>query len=380
MTHDQQEDWNPLAPSVLADQRQAYDRMREECPVANSKFLEWSLFRHADVAAVLADPATFTNTARFPAIPNGLNPPEHGPFNTALAAFFSQEPMAKLEPDARALSAKLLEPLGKTGEAEFIAAFVKPFVFKTLCAMLGWPEHHWKQLARWVAGNAQVAVSGDGSAGKALADEFAALVLDNLDAHRSVPHMPVDATARLLLTEVNATQLSDADIVTLLRNWVAGHGTTADALGIVIMHVAKNADLQKQLRRSPAGIPAAIEEILRMDGPLVANRRMTTREVVIQGRAIPQDAALSLMWIAANRDPRTFPDPDTIKLDRNNAASLVWGQGIHLCIGAPLARLEMRVALEELLARTTCFEATGAEPVRGACPGNGLAALNLRFE
>jgi cytochrome P450 len=379
MPHDHH-DWNPLDPSVLEDQRKTYDRMREQCPVAHSTLMEWSLFRHADVAAVLADPATFINTSRFPAIPNGLNAPEHGPYNTALAKFFSKEPMATLEPDARAIGTALLEPLLKRTEVEFIDAFVTTFVFRTLCALLGWPADQWQQLARWVEGNAQVAVSGDAVAGKTLAEDFAALVRANLQAHRTAAQAPVAATARLLQVEVNGARLSDADIVTVLRNWVAGHGTTADALGIVVMHLARNADLQEQLRMSPALIPAAIEEVLRNDGPLVANRRTTTRAVEIHGQAIPQDASLSLMWIAANRDPRAFAEADAIKLDRDNTASLVWGQGIHLCIGAPLARLEMRVALEELLARTTRFALTPDTPVRKVYPGNGLAALHLRFE
>ncbi len=380
MTHDQQEDWNPLDAAVLGDQRQAYDRMREQCPVAHSKFMGWSLFRHEDVVAVLADPATFINTSRFPAIPNGLNPPEHGPYNAALAAFFSSEDMAKLESDTRATATQLLEPLYHSGEVEFIEAFVAPFAFKTLCAWLGWPDSQWQQLASWVAGNEQVAFSGDAAAGKKLADGFATQVLDNLNAHRMARNSPVDATVRLLVTRVNNARLSDEVITTILRNWVAGHGTVADALGIVVMHLARNAALQEQLRRAPALIPAAIETILRTDGPLVANKRMTTREVEFQGRLIPKDASLSLMWIAANRDPRAFPDPDGVEPARANAASLAWGQGIHLCLGAPLARLEMRLALEGLLARTMRFELTRPEPVRKVYPGNGLAALHLRLE
>jgi hypothetical protein len=94
-------------------------------------------------------------------------------------------------------------------------------------------------------------------------------------------------------------------------------------------------------------------------GPLVANRRVATQEVNIAGRTVPQGENLSLMWIAANRDPRVFDEPNTIKLNRNTENSLVWGQGIHLCLGAPLARLEMRIALEELLSRTEHFELVG---------------------
>jgi cytochrome P450 len=101
--------------------------------------------------------------------------------------------------------------------------------------------------------------------------------------------------------------------------------------------------------------------------------------VEIGGRTIPEAASLTLMWIAANRDPRAFEDPDSIELRRGIDAGLVWGQGIHLCLGAPLARLEMRVALEELLAHTQRFELVGEAPRRTAYPSNGLAALPLRF-
>jgi cytochrome P450 len=113
-------------------------------------------------------------------------------------------------------------------------------------------------------------------------------------------------------------------------------------------------------------------------GPLIANRRTTTREVEIQDCTIPKGESLSLMWIAANPDPRTFDDLNAVKIERSTGASLVWGQGIHLCLGAPLARLEMRVALEELLSRTKRFEFAAEAPRRAVYPSNGVAALLLR--
>jgi cytochrome P450 len=241
-----------------------------------------------------------------------------------------------------------------------------------------------------VQDNQALALNADAVAGKALADSFAALVQANLELHRvavdptaadgtSVDSTEATATDVLLQTQVDDQRLSDETIVTILRNWVAGHGTTADALGIVLKHVAQDANLQERLRQEPALVPAAIEEILRMDGPLVANRRTTARKVELQGRTIPKDASLSLMWIAANRDPLAFTDASDFKLERDNSNSLVWGQGIHLCMGAPLARLELRVALEELLARTTRFELTEVKPLRNVYPGNGYATLHLRL-
>ncbi len=372
------DDWNPRDASILEDQHRAYDEMRERCPVAHSEFIGWSLFRHADVAAVLADPATYSNVSRFLAIPNGIDPPEHARYREALEPSFNQAQMAKLEPRAREIAARLLAPLSKGGDMEFIEAFAMPFALKTLCALLGWPEAQWECLGGWVHGSQQAAFSRGPGAGKALAGLFSEHVKANLATHRASSNHAPDATDALLATAVDGVRFDDEQIVSVLRNWTAGHGTVAAGLGILALHLAEKPDLQERLRRDPALIPAAIEEILRADGPLVANPRTTTREIEIQGRIIPAGARLTLMWIAANRDPRAFDDASAVDLERSTDASLLWGQGIHFCQGAPLARLELRVALEELLARTKHFEFTDQPARRAAYPSNGLATLPLR--
>jgi len=385
MPQELSDDWNPLDVDTLKDQRKTCDSMREQCPVAHSSFLGWSVFRHEDVSAILADPDTFINVSKFPAIPNGMNPPEHTVWYSALAPFFNQVSMARLEPRIRQLVRQLIALQHESGEAEFVSVLVTPYVFKSLCALLGWPEGQWKELAAWVQANQELALKPDALAGKELADSFAALVEGNLEMSRTVAartgraSTECSASDGLLQVQVNGQRLSDETITTVLRNWVAGHGTTAEALGMVVMHMAGDAQLQQQLRQTPALIPAAIEEILRMDGPLVANRRTTTREVELQGCIIPENSNLSLMWIAANRDPRAFVNASACLPDRDTSASLVWGQGIHLCMGAPLARLEMRVALEELLANFALIELVDREPPRKVYPGNGYAALRLRF-
>lgn len=380
MNEQQHEDWNPLDASTLKDQRRAYDEMRERCPVAHSEFMGWSLFRHEDIAAVLADPETYSNVSRFLAIPNGMDPPAHGRYREALAPNFDVGQMEKAEPRVREIAATLLETLLSGGEVDFIEAFATPFALKTLCALLGWPERQWECLGGWVHGSQQAAFNKDPVAGKALASLFSEHVKVNLDTHRTSSRAVADATDALLSTKVDGVRLDDDQIVSVLRNWTAGHGTVVAGLGILVLHLAQQTELQNRLRNDPSLIPAAIEEILRVDGPLVANPRTTTREVEIQGRTIPKGERLTLMWIAANRDPQAFDEPGAIKIERNTGDSLVWGQGIHLCQGASLARLEMRVAIEELLSRTKCFEFVGDElPHRAVYPSNGLASLLLRF-
>ena len=380
MTEKQHDDWNPRDASIMENQRQAYDKMREHCPVAYSKFMGWSLFRHEDIRAVLADQETFSNASKFLAIPNGMDPPVHGRYHDALAAIFNEEQMTRFEPSVRNITTRLLEPLISGEEIELVENFITPFAFKTLCALLGWPDRQWQCLAGWVHDNQQVAVSQDAAAGKVLADLFSKHVRTNLDSHRASPDNTDDATAALLNMAIDGEKFTDEQIVSILRNWAAGHGTVTAALGILILHLARDPELQNQLRNDPSLIPTAIEEILRVDGPLVANRRTTTREVEIQGRTIPKGENLTLIWIAANRDPRIFNDPEDINLERRTDAGLVWGQGIHVCLGAPLARIEMRVVLEEVLSRTKCIELVGPAPRRAIYPSNGLETLHLRLK
>jgi cytochrome P450 len=232
MNEEQHDDWNPLDASILKDQRRAYDEMRERCPVAHSEFMGWSLFRHEDIATVLADPEKYSNVSRFLAIPNGIDPPVHGRYREALDPNFDREQMARVEPRAREIAAMLLGPMLSGGEVEFIEAFANPFALKTLCALLGWPEQQWECLGGWVHGSQQAAFNKDPVAGKALASLFSEHVKANLDTHRASPNHVADATDALLSTDVDGVRLDDDQIVSILRNWTAGHGTVAAGLGI----------------------------------------------------------------------------------------------------------------------------------------------------
>ena len=175
--------------------------------------------------------------------------------------------------------------------------------------------------------------------------------------------------------------MRDEEIVSILRNWTVGEvGTISASVGILVHYISEHADLQQRLSAQPSLLPAAIEEILRIHGPLVANRRITTRPVEIGGRKIGAGERISLIWISANRDGRVFEDPEAFRLDRDPAANLLYGAGIHVCPGAPLARMEMRVAIEELLAHTTRIEPIPDRPPTSAVyPASGFATLPLRI-
>lgn len=381
MTDQTPPDWDPRNPSVLRDQRLAYDDMRERCPVAHSDFLGWSLFRHEDIAGVLADPETYSSASKHRAVPNGMDGPDHSRYRRVLEPYFTPERMAAFEPVCRQIVSDLIDAMPTSGHLELIESFIHPFTLKSQCAFVGWPQAIWSDLHGWTHGNQEAGINPDRTTSAALAREFANLVSEALRAHRQEGTSAVDdLTANLIKTEVDGKLLTEEDIISLLRNWTAGQGTVSGAIELVVLHLVEHPDLQAMLRAKPELLPAAIAEILRADGPLVANRRTTANAVEIGGRAIVSGEKLTLMWIAANRDGRVFDNPDEVRLDRDQSESYLFGAGIHDCLGAPLAKLEMRVALEELLSRTKSIALGPHEALRRAVyPSNGLLALPVQI-
>ena len=378
-------DWDPRNPAILSDQRQAYDDMRERCPVAHSEFLDWSVFRHEDIVNILADPDTYSNSSKRKSIPNGMDQPEHTLYRKALEPFFSPEATVVFEADCRNIAVETVRSLRSEGaEAELVTAFARPFSAKSLCAYLGWPHDQWEQLDDWINGNQQAAFAHDRQAGKELALAFIRIVNDALNIRRKAGVETCnDITAKLMTMQVAGQPLSDDDIASVLRNWIAGHGTLSASIGILTLYLAQHPQVQEQLRVEPELLPVAIDEILRVDGPLVANNRTTTRAVEIGGRTIAAGERLSLIWIAANRDGRAFNDAKNVNFQADHdrrGQNLVFGSGIHDCVGAPLARLEMRIAMEELLRGTQSIELADAPPVRSSYPSNGLETLTVRLD
>ena len=214
----------------------------------------------------------------------------------------------------------------------------------------------------------------------AIAVEFDGYIRELLAARRDAGSAaPDDLTTHLLGERVWDRPMTDDELVSLLRTWTVGElSTIAASVGILAHHLAAHPETQRLLRDDPALIGAANDEILRLHAPLIASRRVTTRPVELGGRHIGAGERVTVIWASANRDEAVFGDPDELRLDRDPAHNLLYGQGIHVCPGAPLARLELRVLIEELLARTTeLTPAADATPVRARYPGSGFATLPL---
>jgi cytochrome P450 len=344
--------------------------------------LGWSVFRHEDVAKVLADPETFSSVvSTHRSVPSGLDPPEHTAYRAALEPFFSAERMQWFEPVCRRLARELLDTLPAGVEFDFVAAFALPFALKCQCAFLGWPKELTIPIGQWTRRNREAILAGDREALARIASEFESRMARLFEERRGTEPMPDDVTSALMDVRVNGQRMTDEELTSVFRNWTVGEvGSMAAAVGILASQLARLPSLQDHLRESPAQIPAAIEEVLRAEGPLVSNRRRVTRDAVVGGQQLTQGDRIALMWISANRDADVFDEPQSVRIEREQGTNLLWGAGVHVCPGAPLARLELRVALEELLNSSSRIELGAAAPTRLVYPENGWASLPLRVQ
>ena len=183
-------------------------------------------------------------------------------------------------------------------------------------------------------------------------------------------------------TRVDGRPLDLRELASVLRNWTVGEvGTISASVGILLHWLAAHPDWQQQLRQRPELLPPAIDEILRIDGPLVANRRITRAPVELGRRQLGTGERISINWVAANRDARAFEDPDALRIDRDPSRNLLYGAGIHVCPGAPLARLELRIVMEALLGQTRRIATVeGRPPERASYPASGYTSVPLWIE
>ncbi len=371
-------DWDPFDgdddPVVRSDM------LRRRCPVARSEALGSSLFRHRDVMRALTDHETFSNvvSARR-SVPNGMDPPEHTGYRRIIEPYFSPERMRALEPHCRAVVRELLGTA--RGEIEVMSQLAEEFALRLQCGFLGWPVELHAPLRDWIRENHEAIRSRDRAAITAVADRFDAHIRAVLAARRESPGSGSDDVASQLLNEqVRGRRLTDEEIVSIMRNWTVGElGTIAASIGILVCYLATRPELQSELPRHSSTIPAAIDEILRIEAPLLSSRRMTSAAVDLSGVTIAAGERVALMWASANRDEAVFGDPDEFRLDRDPGSNLLYGAGIHVCPGAPLARMELECFLEEFLSAMGAFEMVpGKTPERAMYPVGGFSSIWVR--
>lgn len=373
--------WEPLSETVLADQSGAYDRMRAACPVAQSP-RGVTLFRHADVVAVASDPSTFSTAASAHRnVPNTLDPPEHSAFRAAIDHFFTPERMRMLEPRLRTIAREIISGLPRDATVDAVIDIGYPFAVRAQADWLGWQGVE-EELLTWMAQNHAATRSTDQSQMAAVAAAFDDIVAAQVRRRRQLGSAaPKDPTTELLQVVVNGRLLTDADIVSILRNWTAGDlGSMAAALGVVVHFLATHPEVQDALRGGSDNFTLAIDEMLRIDDPFLANRRAARVATLIGGFVLERGTRIYLNWTSANRDESVFGDPDAYRPEEHAPHNLVYGTGIHVCPGRPLATLELVVALQELLGMTARVElAADAVPVRETYPLGGWRRVPVRL-
>ena len=370
MTAPEKNDWDSRDPAVQRDQLAAYDAMRARCPVAHDDYLGYTLFRHEDVRYALDHPEQFSSrvSTRHVAVPSGMDAPEHTAFRAINDRYYTPQRLAGFAPRFRAIIRDLVAALPRGQAVDVMDGFAQRYAMRIQNAFLGWPEALEAPLTAWIEKNRRATLARDPAAIAQVALEFDGYIHDLLQERRDAGDAaPNDITTELLYDEValpeGRRRMTEEELVSMLRNWTVGELSTVSAsAGIVLHFLAAHPAEQQRLRENPAAIPAAVEEIMRLEDPLVSNRRITACPVHIGGRDLPAGSRVTLNWLSANRDEAAFADALAYRPQRDQSANLVYGAGIHACPGAPLARLELRLLMEELLSGTADIALDAADP------------------
>jgi cytochrome P450 len=386
-----------VVPGESLDAAQAtYAALRSRCPVAHTEALGgfWALTRHADVARAAADHTLFTTTVQnvVPKVastgrrpPLHLDPPEQTPYRAALNRLLTAERVAVLEPMIREIVRQDLRPLIERGTGDICGEFGSRFPVRVFGRWMNLSDDLQARLMDAGPAFIRAVQAFDNSAMKdtsyVLYDMARELIAQRKLNPLAEDSDPVSALLAVRITRDGVSEpLPDEMIVGTVRQvLVVGIVAPMVMVGSMALHLARDRDLHTRLRESPALVPAAVEEFLRLYTPYRGFARTPRQDVQIGGRLIPAGEPVALTYASANRDESVFPDPDVFQLDRPNIAEhLAFGRGPHFCAGAHLARLELRVALEELLAATTAIDVAG-EVLNCPYPEIGPYQAPLRF-
>ncbi|MFI5972305.1 cytochrome P450 [Streptomyces sp. NPDC051452] len=329
----------------------------------------WQVLDHATVSTVLADPATYSSdlSALTPTQEDfetfrqgnfvGMDPPEHRKLRTLVSRAFTPRVVRDLGPRIEAVSARLLDAVADRDRFDLVDALAYPLPIIVIAELLGIPAEEHRLFQEWASvlfGGDQLGEAPDmadlGRALEAIAPtvrEMNGYMLAHIRHRRA--HLGDDLTSRLIAAEVDGVRLEDQEMVGFVALLlVAGHITTTALLGNAVVAFDRHPGTDAALRADPELLPQAIEEVLRWLPPFPELGRRVARPVVLGGHELPADALVMAHLGAANRDPDRFDRPDVFDVTRQPNPHLTFGHGIHFCFGAPLARLEARIALRML--------------------------------
>jgi cytochrome P450 len=393
--------FNPFSPAWRRDPYPFYRRLRETAPDYRSPLLGVTvLTRYDDVSSVLRDPrfsVRRTESRMFQRLnpfaelsPEFqsmiernllmLDPPDHTRLRGLVAKAFTPRVVESLRPRVEALVEDLLDRAAPHGEMELVRDFAEPLPVIVIAELLGLPREDRAAFKRWADELAvlvdPVAIVGGLGRVQGAFDEFCAYLRAVFAARRAAPRD--DLISALVAAEERGDSLSEAELIsTLILILGAGHETTTNLLGNAVLALLRNPDERKRLQDDPSLCESAVEEFLRYDSPVQATDRMAKEDLHAAGALVREGEFAVLLLGAANRDPARFAEPDRLDLARRDNHHLAFGQGVHFCLGATLARLEARAAISALLRRFPDFDGAHDPPLRRSTTLRGPASLPL---
>jgi len=369
-----------------------YDQLRSASPVFHvpPPFDAWLIFDYEGAWRALNDHDAFSS--KVPSPPNWFiffDPPRHTKQRGLIARAFTPRVVANLEPFIRRLSRELLDAVMESGEMDLVAEYAAPLPMTVIAELIGMFGVDLPRFKRWSDGILKISYTRSGAeAASAALQEFGAVTaeIDNyltelIARRRKAPED--DLITRLVEAEVDGERLTQPEILGLFQLLiVGGQETTVNLIANAMLCLLEHPDQLARLRAAPDLLPAAIEEVLRYRAPLQWVMRTPRRDVAMHGQIIPAGKLVLPMIGSANRDPKQFRDPNRFDIAREPNPHIAFGHGIHACLGAPLARLEARIALTDLLERLRDFRLTSAEPwsPRQVLNVHGPASLPIYFE
>lgn len=356
--------YDPYNVNIDADPYPVYRRLREEAPLYyNEQHDFYALSRFDDVDRALSDPKTYISGRGdvLEVIKSGIDippgtvifedPPVHTTHRRLLSGVFTPRKVTALEPKIREFCARCLDPLVGAGRFDFVADIGAQVPMRTISMLLGIPEQDQESFRDRVDSDLRTEAGQPMQTSINTGEMFAAYI--DWRAEHPSDDIMTDLLQAEFEDETGTRRRLTRDEILVYLAVVSGAGneTTSRLIGWAGKVLADHPDQRRELAADPALIPAAIEELLRYEPPGTHIGRYVARDVEWHGQRVPEGSAMLLLVASANRDDRRYPDGDRFDIHREFSMSVTFGRGIHYCLGAALARLEGRIALEEILKR-----------------------------
>lgn len=358
-----------LAPELSAALHPTLERMRERCPVAHSDAHGgyWIVTRYEDVLRVAQDWETFSSELgvsipktqmSVQAIPEHIDPPLHREYKRLINAYFTPAAVAPYEEPTRALVTRLIDGFVETGRCDFLTEFARPFPGLAFFELVLHAPSDKVGRLNDLATRASMPNNPDARACWA---ELTGWIDDFVEQRRSQPGRG-DVVDAIMTAEIEGRPVTHEEVRGLILLLILGGlETTAGALGHFMIRFCAEPAIPALLRERPELVPDGVEELLRLEGSFLGIGRTARHDAVIGGQRVAEGDKVLIYWASANRDEDEFPDAASFDLHRRSNRHLAFGAGPHRCAGSNLARLNLRVAVEEVVRRLTDLRLEASE-------------------